>query len=159
MLRKSSTTFLKFALLIIATPILAGLLYFPQVEGRATNLNQFEIYSDPFIIYIYIASISFFIGIYQAIKLLGLIEQNKAFTQAAVKRLRNMKLSALALMFFIIGALPVIFPFAQEDDVPGVVLIALVAILTSAVLATACAVFQKLFQNALDLKEENELTV
>lgn len=161
MIKKSSTTFLKLVLIFIALPILAGLLWFPQVEGRnAEATNRILIYfNDPFLAYVYIGSIPFFVGIYHAIKLLGLIEQNKAFTKQAVKTLRNMKLSALALMGFIAAAMPWIFAFAQDDDAPGVVLIGLAAVFISAVLATACALFQKLFQNAVDIKEENDLTV
>jgi apolipoprotein N-acyltransferase len=161
MLKKSSTTFLKFVLLLIALPILAGLLYFPQVEGRnALAENRLMIYfNDPFLAYVYLGSVPFFVGIFYAIKMLGLIEQNKAFTHQAVKTLRNMKYSALALMGFILLAMPWIFMFAQDDDSPGVVLIGLAAAFIAGVLATACAIFQKLFQNAVDIKEENDLTV
>jgi apolipoprotein N-acyltransferase len=161
MLKRSSTTFLKLVLLLISLPILAGLLYFPQVEGRnALAENRFLIYfNDPFLAYVYLGSVPFFVGIFYAIKMLGLIEQNKAFTHQAVKTLRNMKYSALALMGFILLAMPWIFMFAQDDDSPGVVLIGLAAAFIAGVLATACAIFQKLFQNAVDIKEENDLTV
>ena len=161
MLKKTSTLFLKVVLFFIAALILAGLLWFPQVEGRnELATNRLLIYfDDPFLAYVYLGSLPFFIGIYQAIRLLGLIEQNKAFTLSAVKRLRNMKFSALALMVSIGAAMPWIFAFGHEDDAPGVVVLGLGAVLISGVLATACAVFQKLFQNALDIKEENDLTV
>jgi apolipoprotein N-acyltransferase len=161
MLKKSSTTFLKLVLFGIAALILAGLLYFPQIEGRNSHAtNRILIYfNDPFLAYIYLGSLLFFTGIYFAIKMLGLIEHNQAFTHSAVKTLRNMKYSALALMGFILLAMPWIFMFGQDDDAPGVVLLGLAAALVAGVLATACAVFQKLFQNAVDIKEENDLTV
>ena len=57
------------------------------------------------------------------------------------------------------SAMPWIFTFGQEDDAPGVVVLGLGAVFIAGVLAAACAVFQKLFQNALDIKEENDLTV
>jgi hypothetical protein len=161
MIKKSSTTFLKIVLILIALPILAGLLWFPQVEGRNANAtNRILIYfNDPFLAYVYLGSVPFFVGIYYAIKLLSLIEQNKAFTHQAVRTLRNMKFSALALMCFILAAMPWIFAFGQDDDAPGVVLLGLGAVFISGILATACALFQKLFQNAVDIKEENDLTV
>jgi hypothetical protein len=46
-----------------------------------------------------------------------------------------------------------------NDDPAGFIVIGLVVIFTSAVIATAAAVFQKLLQNAVDLKSENDLTV
>ena len=96
MLKKSSTLFLKAVLLTIASLTLLGLLWFPQIEGRnALSANRFIIYfNDPFLAYVYLGSLPYFVGIYQAIRLLGLIEQNNAFTRAAVNRLRNMKYSA-----------------------------------------------------------------
>jgi hypothetical protein len=74
-MKRASTLFLKVVLILIATVVLAGLLWFPQTEGRAANLDLFSIYSDPFIIYIYLGSVPFFVGLYQAFKLLNLIEK------------------------------------------------------------------------------------
>src|SRR5438874_8159056 len=86
-MKRSSTLFLKVVILLIAIGVLAGMIRFPQTEGRATNLDLISIYTDPFIIYIYIASTPFFIGLYQAFKLLNFIDANKAFSQAAVNTL------------------------------------------------------------------------
>src|SRR4030065_2484038 len=100
-MKKVSTLFLKVVILLIAIGALAGILWFPQTEGRAANLDLINIYADPFIIYIYIASIPFFIGLYQAFKLLNLIDANKAFSQSAVNALKNMKFASLSLIGFI----------------------------------------------------------
>src|SRR3989344_4781932 len=119
MLKRSSTFFLKLVLCFIAIIVLAGLIWFPQTEGRAANLDLISIYTDPFIIYIYIGSIPFFAGLYQAYKLLGLIEKNKAFSQSAVNTLRNMKFASLALIGFITLALFHIRFAAPGDDDPA----------------------------------------
>src|SRR6185369_10486041 len=100
-MKRGSTLFLKIILVLIAIGVLAGLLWFPQTEGRATHLDLISIYSDPFIIYIYIGSIPFFVGLYQAFKLLNLIDANKAFSKGAVTTLKNMKLASLSLIGFI----------------------------------------------------------
>lgn len=160
MLKQRSTLFLKSVLFFISTLIIFLMLWFPRLEGRNANSDAFSLYfTDPFLAYVYLGSIPFFIGIYQAIKLLNLIEQNKAFTKSAVQTLRNMKRAALTLMFFVSGVLPYLFFFGEEDSAPGVMLITIIIIFIVGVLATALAVFQKLFQNAVDLKEENDLTV
>src|ERR1051326_1059819 len=119
MMIRSSTLFLKVVILLIAIGALAGLIWFPQTEGRAANLELIRIYTDPFIIYLYIASIPFFIGLYQAFKLLNLIDSNKAFSQAAVNTLRNMKYASLSLIGFIFLALVYIRFFANGDDPAG----------------------------------------
>src|SRR6266404_904793 len=100
-MKKGSTLFLKLVLCLIAIGALAGLLWFPPTEGRATNLDLLGIYTDPFIIYIYIASIPFFVGLYQAFKLLNFIEARNAFSQGAVNTLKNMKFATLSLICFI----------------------------------------------------------
>jgi hypothetical protein len=135
------------------------MIWFPQAEGRAANLDLISIYTDPFIIYGYIASISFFVGIYQAFKLLNFIDANKAFSQGAVNTLKNMKFASLSLIGFIALAVLYIRFFGQGDDAAGPTALGIGVSFSVAVIATATAVFQKLLQNAVDMKSENDLTV
>ena len=158
-MKKGSTLFLKIVILFIAIGVLASLIWFPQTEGRAINLDLISIYTDPFIIFIYIASIPFFVGLYQAFTLLNLIDANKAFSQGAVNTLRNIKLASLVLIGFIVLGLFYIRFAAHGDDPAGPTMLGIIVSFAVAVIATAAAVFQKLFQNAVDIKSENDLTV
>ena len=76
-LKRGSTVFLKVVILLIAIGVLAGMIRFPQTEGRAANLDLISIYKDPLIIYTYMGSIPFFVALYQAFKLLGYVDNNK----------------------------------------------------------------------------------
>jgi hypothetical protein len=158
-MKQGSTLFLKVVIILIAIGALAGMLWFPQTEGRAANLDLISIYTDPFIIYIYIASIPFFVGLYQAFKLLNFIDANKAFSQGAVNTLKNMKFASLSLIGFIALAVFYIRFFAQGDDLAGPTMLGICMALAFGVIATAAGIFQKLFQNAVDIKSENDLTV
>lgn len=158
-MKQSSTLFLKAVLVFIAIGALIGMVWFPQTEGRATNLDLISIYKDPFIIYLYVASIPFFFGLYQAFKLLNLIDANKAFSQGAVNTLKNMKFAALCLTGFIVLAIIYIRFFVHGEDSAGPTALGIIISFASLVIATAAAVFQKLFQNAVDIKSENDLTV
>ena len=158
-MKRGSTLFLKIVILLIAVSVLGGMIWFPPTEGRAINLDLMSIYSDPFIIFVYIGSIPFFVGLYQAFKLLNLIDDNKAFSQLAVNTIRNMKLAALSLIGFIILALVYIRFIANGDDVAGPTMLGVCVALAFGVIATGASVFQKLFQNAVDIKSENDLTV
>jgi len=158
-MKKSSTVFLKVVILLIAIGVLAGLIWFPQTEGRAANLDLISIYTDPFVIYIYLASTPFFVGLYQAFKLLNLIDANKAFSQGAVNTLKNMKFASLSLIGFIALAEFYIRFFAHGDDPAGPTMLGICMILAFGVIAAAAGVFQKLFQNAVNIKSENDLTV
>lgn len=158
-MKKGSTLFLKVVILLIASVALAGMIRFPQIEGRAANLDLISIYKDPFIIYIYISSIPFFVALFQTFKLLGYIEQNKTFSKNSVKSLRNIKYCAITIISFLIVAIFYIRVMAQGDDPAGPTMIGFIAIFTSAVIATTAAVFERLLQNAVDIKSENDLTV
>ncbi len=159
-MKKTSTLFLKSVLVFIAAIVLTFLLWFPQVEGRNANSDPISLYfNDPFLAYVYLTSVPFFFAIFQAIKFLGYIDKNIAFTKKGVLVFRNIKRCAVLFSIFIALALPYVFMFAQDDDSPGVVLIAGVIAFASFVIATTASIFQKLLQNAVDLKSENDLTV
>lgn len=157
--KRGSTLFLKAVILLIGMVVLTWILVFPQLEGRAKNLDLISIYGDPFIIYGYIGSIPFFVGLYQAFKLLNFIDANKAFSQGAVNTLKNIKFASLTLIGFVALAVIYIRFFAHGDDPAGPTALGILASFAAAVIATAAAVFQKLLQNAVDLKSENDLTV
>jgi hypothetical protein len=158
-INRGSTLFLKTVLFVIGVGALIGLIWFPQTEGRATNLNLISIYTDPFIIYVYIGSTPFFIGLYQAFKLLNLIDANKAFSQSAVNTLKNMKFASMGLICFIALALFYIRFAAGGDDTAGPTALGIIVSFAIGVIATAAAIFQKLLQSAVDIKTENDLTV
>ena len=159
-MKRGSTIFLKVVIVLIGIVGLAVMLRFPMTEGRAVNLDLLSIYSDPFIIYGYLASIAFFVALYQAFKLLGYIGQNKAFSLSSVKALRTIKYCAIILSILIVMAAVYIRIFhAKDDDPAGAVAVAIVATFVSIVIATAAAVFEKLLQRAVDIKSENDLTV
>src|SRR3989344_894837 len=94
-MKKSSTVFLQVVIMLIGVVALAIMIRFPQTEGRAANLDLFNIYADPFIVYMYLASIAFFVALYQAFKLLGYIGQNEVFSLSSVKALRTIKYCAI----------------------------------------------------------------
>jgi len=158
-MKKGSTLFLKIVIILIAIGVLIWLIIFPQTEGRAANLDLISIYKDPFIIYGYIASIPFFVNLYQAFKLLNLIDANKAFSPGAIKTLKNIKFASLSFIGFIALAMFYIRFFVRGDDTAGPTMLGIIIIFASIVIATAAAVFQKLLQNAVDIKSENDLTV
>src|SRR3954468_20876422 len=102
LMKRSSTALLQVVIVLIGIGALALLLWEPHIEGRNAHATPFEIYfKDPFLAYAYLASIPFFVVLYQAFKMLGYIGQNKAFSQATVKALRTIKFCALGIIGFV----------------------------------------------------------
>lgn len=155
-----STVFLQAVVVLIGILALVILIRVPLTEGRATNLDLFSIYTDPFILYGYAASIAFFVALYKAFRLLGYIGQNKIFSPESVKVLKGIKFCAIILGTLIVAAGVYIKIFhSKEDDPAGFLAICIVTTFVSIVVATATAIFEKLLQNAIDMKSENDLTI
>jgi hypothetical protein len=158
-LKQGSTLFLKLVISLIGIVTLAGLIWFPQTEGRAANLDLFSIYKDPLIIYGFIASIPFFVALYHGFKLLSYVDQNKVFSQSAVQAVRNIKYCAITLSGFIVVGILYLRLVAHGEDAAGPTAVGIFTTFAFIVMATAAAVFERLLKNAVDIQSENDLTV
>jgi hypothetical protein len=158
-MKRSSTIFLQVVIVLIGIGALAVMLWEPHIEGRNAHATRFEIYfKDPFLAYAYIASIPFFAALYQAFKVLGYVRHNQIFSQATVNSLRTIKYCAIAIIGFV--AVSVAFMlFDDKDDRPPGVFMRILITFPSIVIATTAAMFERILQNAVDIKSENDLTV
>lgn len=154
-MKRISIVVLQSVTVLIGIVVLAILIWFPLIEGRATNLDLFSIYFDPFILYGYIASIAFFVALYKVFKLLGYIGKNKVFSSNSIKNLKSIKYCAVVLSVLIaMAGLYIKIFHSKEDDPTGFLVICIVATLISILVATTAAIFEKVLQNAVDLKRE-----
>ncbi|MEZ6073443.1 MAG: DUF2975 domain-containing protein [Pirellulales bacterium] len=161
-MKRSSIIFLQFVVILIGVAALAFLLWEPQVEGVNKNATQFEIYfTDPFLALVYAGSIPFFIALYRALQALGYVGRNEVFSPEVVKALRTIKYCALAIIGFVIVEEIWIFVMSGPDeDNPGApIFLGLLVVFPSIVVATTAGMFERIVQNAVDIKSENDLTV
>lgn len=160
-LKKGSTIFLQVVIMLIGIGALALLLWEPHIEGRNANASLFEIYfKDPFLAYVYLASIAFFIALSQTFRLLGYIRHNEIFSQRSVKALRTIKYCAMTIIAFIMGAEAYFFIVQRgKEDIAGGVMLGLLLIFVSVIIVAAAAVFERIVQKAVDIKYENDLIV
>jgi len=158
-MNRVSILFLKAVLVLMGIGALALMLWEPHIEGRNAHATLFEIYfNDPFLAYAYIGSIPFFVALYQAFKVLGYVGQDNVFSPVAVRALRTMKYCAMAIIGFVaVGELFILL--GDSDDRAGGVFMGILITFPSIVVATAAAMSERILQNAVDLKSENDLTV
>jgi hypothetical protein len=157
-MKRGSTIFLRIVIVLIGIGALAFMLWEPHVEGVNAHATVFQMYFNSFVAYAFIASIPFFVALYQAFKLLGYVGQNKVFSPEAVNALRTMKYCALAIIGFV--AVSVIFMISGDrDDRPAGVFMRVLVTFPSIVVATAAAMFEQVLQKAVEMKSENDLTV
>lgn len=159
LMTRSSTAFLQGVVVLFGVGVLVFMLWEPHLEGRNKNSTVFEVYfKDPFLAYVYLASIPFFVALAQAFKLLGCAGRNQVISQSAVKALRTIKFCAIAMIGFVAGAEAFILMHESDDRAGGVAMGVFVGF-GSIIMATAAATFERILQNAVDLKSENDLTV
>ncbi len=161
-MKRSSTIFLQFVVVLIGVVALALLLWEPHLEGRNANATLFQIYfQDPLLSLVYIGSIPFFIALYQAFQVLGRVGRNEVFSPEVVKALRTIKYCALAVIgFVIVEELFILIMGGSDNDNPGApIFMGLLIVFPSIVVAVAAAMFERILQNAVDLKSEHDLTV
>lgn len=163
-MNRGSTAFLRVAVIIIGIPILALCIFLlPQIAMVATDQARqgatlaYVVFGILFIMYV--TAIPFYYALYQALKLLKFIDEDEAFSQISVIALRKIKRCAIIISGLYILALPLIYVVAEWDDAPGLILIGMVIVGASAVVAVFAAVLQKLLQEAIRIKSENDLTV
>lgn len=160
-MKRGSTVFLRAVVILIGIPILAVCIY---------GLSRFDPHSPywelpelanlqyPLLIGMYAATIPFFFALYQTLKLLNFIDKEEAFSKSSVKALNNIKYCAIVISILFVFEMPVLYMLTKVDDTPGI-LIGMVIIFASMVIAVFAAVLQKLLENAIDIKSENDLTV
>ncbi|MCG6795934.1 DUF2975 domain-containing protein [Geobacillus sp. YHL] len=158
---KRETLFLKAALVLIGLPVLALCIFFVPVLGNvAVKLMPGFPSIKYFVFVVFDASaLPFYFALYQAFRLLVYIDRNDAFSEASVKALRTIKRCAVAISVLHLLALPLFYLYAEKDDAPGVIFVGLIVPFASLVIAVFAAVLQKLLQQAIEIKQENELTI
>ena len=143
-MKKSSTLFLKLVIYLIGIAVLAlSILFTFIVVSEGKNLFF------PIMLIIYVTAIPFFFAIYQTLKILSYIENNKAFSKLSANALKKIKYCAITISALYVAGMPFFISIADKDDAPGAVLFLLFIILASIAIATLSSVFQKLVHKGM----------
>ncbi|KLI01404.1 DUF2975 domain-containing protein [Sporolactobacillus inulinus] len=158
---KRETLFLKLAVFLMGLPVLALCIFvLPKIAAFFAALYpKFAHLQYPFLAGLYITALVFFAALYQTFKLLTYIDKNEAFSELSVASLKYIKYCAVIIGAFYIAFLPLIYLMAEADDAPGMIIIGMTIIFGCMVIAVFAAVLQKLLQNAIAIKSENDLTI
>lgn len=160
-MKQVSTLFLRAAVIFIGLPVLVMCVFLvPEIgDAAAELLPNFTIVKYLVFLIYYGSTIPFYFALFQAIKLLSYIDKNNAFSQLSVEALKKVKYCAIIISSLHVLALPLFYLFAEMDDAPGVIFVGLIVPFASMVIAVFAAVLQRLLQEAILMKSENDLTV
>lgn len=154
--KNSSTTLLQIVIVCLGIFVLAFMLWEPHLEGRNINATVFQIYfNDPFLAYMYVASIPFFVALYKGLKVLRYAAKDKTFSEESIKALGVIKYCAMSIVGFGIGAEAFIMLNSGSDDKAGGVFIGLLIILISGVAVSAASMFERTLKRGVDMRPQN----
>lgn len=154
--KRGSTLFLRTVILLTGAAVLMFCIFvIPSGLRSTTNWLGYR----PVLVGMMLPSFPFFIGLYQAWKLLNYVDKDRAFSKGAFKALKTIKYcaAAISLMYFI--NLPFIIRAALFDDAPGVIMLGLMFTFGPLAVAVIAGLLQKLLKNAINIKSKNDLTV
>lgn len=152
-MKRGSTLFLRIAVILIGIPVLALCIFVvPEIAEFIAELYPDHTYLRYLVfIDLYATAIPFYFALYQAYKLLGYIDKNKAFSELSVRVLKNIKNCATIISGLFVVGMPLFYLIAEKDDAPGIILIGMALIFASMVIAVFAAVLQKLLKEAIDI--------
>lgn len=155
--KNSSTLFLRGVIYLLGLVVLAICLFALPPAILSELRGDFDY--GPVMLGLYVSAVPFFMALYFSLRILGSIERGEAFSLQTVTAFKKIKYAAIAISALFSAWMPYVFWLGDRDDAPGVVAIGFIIVFASAIFATFAAVMQRLFQNAVDIKAENELTV
>lgn len=158
--KRSSTTFLKVILFLIGIAVLAICIFIvPQIAKFAADLYP-SMASMKYLVFIlmYGAAVPFYLALYQAFNLLRYIDKNTAFSELSVKALKNIRCCAITISGLYVLSFPLFRLITKEVD-PPFGFIEFIIISASLVIAVFTTVLQRLLQEAINIKSDNDLTV
>jgi hypothetical protein len=160
-MKQGSTLFLRLTVIVMGAPILALCIFLvPEIASHVAELHPTLPYLKYFVYFVmYTAAIPFYFALYQALKLLRYIDKNQAFSQRSVHALKKIKYAAIAISILYVLGIPIFYIIGEVDDAPGVILLGMMIIFASMVISVFAAVLQRLLQEAIAIKSENDLTV
>lgn len=130
-------------------------------EEAAGRINPPE--SRPFLIGVWVLAVPVFVALFQTHKLLGYLDQGKAFSEKSVRALKYIKYCAIIFAMMIAAAAITTFSITHSidptEDAAPVGTFGAIFTFVPVVIATFVAVLQKLMQQAIKIKEENDQIV
>ncbi|MDZ4619585.1 DUF2975 domain-containing protein [Bacillus cereus] len=159
-LKRSSTMFLKVIIFLAGISVLALCIFLvPEMADFTANLYP-NITPIKYLVFIvmYGAAVPFYVALYQASNLLQYIDENTAFSELSVKALKNIKRCAITISGLYVLSLPLFYFIAKKMD-PPIGLVGLIIVFASLVISVFAAILQRLLQEAIHIKSENDLTV
>jgi hypothetical protein len=144
--------------MFVAGLVLAsGLLYIVSLESAA-NFPEFAHLRLPIYVAMLVGLVPLIVAVKVVFDLLRVVDLGEAFSAPTVRLLRRLKvLFGITVAYLVLGLAGISVAFGQTH--PGILLGWLAAEVVALFLFTLAALLERLFAAALELRQDNELTV
>ncbi|HTO00942.1 MAG TPA: DUF2975 domain-containing protein [Microthrixaceae bacterium] len=115
-MRRWPSILLQIVMALIGTGALAILLWEPHIEGRNANATLSEIYfRDPFLAFVYLGSIPFFVALYQSFRAFGWARStNEDHSGRAIRAMRLIRVCTRITIGFVVAGVAILMVVGEE---------------------------------------------
>lgn len=158
MKRMSISLFQIGVLFITLCILLLSVFWLPDTAAYfAEEAPEWAYLKYPLLAGIYVTLIPFLFAIIEGLRLSRRVALNDAFSGKSVQHLKHIKYSAFMISFlYLVGTVVL---SRMIDISPGIGLLAVIIMLASLMLGLISGILEELLRKALEIKEENDLTV
>lgn len=138
--------------------VLLAAFWLPQTAAAfAKDAPEYAYLQYPLLGAIYVTLIPFLLAIVEGLRLSRRVALNDAFSDASVLHLKRIKLSAFLIsILYLVGGLIL---NSLVEMAPGIALLGILIMLASLMIGLISGILEELLRKALEIKEENDLTV
>jgi len=138
--------------------VLLAAFWLPQTAAAfAKDAPEYAYLQYPLLGAIYVTLIPFLLAIVEGLRLSRRVALNDAFSDASVLHLKRIKMCAFLIsILYLVGGLIL---NTLVDMAPGIALLGILIMLASLMIGLISGILEELLRKALEIKEENDLTV
>lgn len=150
---------LRISVLLISTIVLSLCIFWLPAQANFFEkiAPEFGYMKYPLLSGLYITGIPFFIATFITFKLLKLIERDVAFTMDAIRYFKIIVTCAISEIVLYFGGL--IYLYINNAMQPGIILLGLIIMFAAFLIAIFVEILKELLLKAVEIKNENELTI
>ncbi|NUN70473.1 MAG: DUF2975 domain-containing protein [Bacteroidetes bacterium] len=129
-MKQTALRFVQGCIILIGIGSIALMLWEPHLEGRNAHATVWQIYfADPFLAFVYIASIPYYVAVVHIFRLTGNLRKDLFISGASLASFRTIRYCTFFLIGSIIIALMSIIVIQPDDDSAGGVAIGIFLLL------------------------------
>lgn len=154
-----STNFLKLIIFLSGVFVVSLYILIMSIFIKEISKNYEFTALYPTSLCFTVSLIPFYFALYRTLNILSYIDKNNAFSNLSVNALKSIKNCAISISIIHTANLPFLCLWAHKAGAPGIIIIGLVLVFIPIIIATFSEILKRLLKQAIDIKNDNDLTI